>query len=895
MRDWLFHLSLRPPLTLALGVLVAVISLWSAGKNLTFTTDRTQLLDPRNQVQQDWARYRREFGRTTDYVLLLKGVDLENTRQATDLLGETLRKSPYFQHVFFRLDLPQAARHGLYFLPKSELLQLQSWLQAARPWLDLMSHNPTPIGLLKNITQARDPLRLSRELKPMLPLLVRSLEGLAEALETGGRANFKSPLGPYSADVQMMEGRTVEPGQTRFYNQLADGKTFMVVALPSDMSGSFLNDIATLQELQRLVAQVRRSYPEVFVMITGEPAINTEEMVEARGDAARCATAALLCTSLLLVVAFGQITRPLCAVFSLMMGLAWSLGFASLAVRQLNLLTVHFVTILTGLGITFSIQMLSEYQKLRAQGQLPEQAVKGSLTESRHQAVGAVTTAIAFFSLQFTDFRAAAQLGWITGMGVLLCYLATLTMLPSLLRVSEGQKPCKGHPQYGRWYSPVELWFRRRPRLVTLVCLLWTGLCCSFIGRIPFDYNLLHMQGEGAEAIRVESYLQRIGYSTLYAVSMAPDPAEARRRSAVLRRLPTVSRVESVLSLEPNELADKTAIIRTLVELAPTLRLPAQARPLTARELLEFYETYRALRWRLRRTVDALQKAPDGPRLKKALDRLEKLLDPENPGPLSSGLTSFQESFLKDMRIQLRFLKEQQGQPPDMLSLVPSEVRLRSISPQGTVCLRIFPKEDCWEREPLTRFVRDLSSVDPHITGTPVLIFHYLEQLRSAYSVSGRNALIVITVLLLAYYKSWRFAALALLPKLLGVAWMIGCMGMLGASFNAANFLALPLTLGIGLIFGMESLRMSRLPTRPLMSRQSAGFAVALSGLTTLLGFSMLMNAEHRGVASFGLVMSLGVGMNLLTSLLFLPAIMAWSRLREEVTSLSQLREPRPL
>ena len=789
-----------------------------------------------------------------------------------------MQKSPRFQHVFYRLDLPQISAHGLYFLRLEELRQLKSWLVGARPWLELLANNPRPEILLRQLGVILDDPKLQKELKPFLPMLIRTLEDLADSLETGGRSDFHSPLGSFQADVQMLEGRTVTPGQTVFYNQLTDGKTFMLVALPADMSGSFVADISTLEKLQRLVAGVRRQLPEAYIMVTGEPAINTEEMMTARRDATRCAAAALLFTSLVLVLAFGQITRPLCAVISLVLGLCWSLGFAALTVGQLNLLTVHFVTILTGLGITFSIQMLSEFQRVRAQGKKAEVAISASLGEARHQAMGAITTAIAFLSLHFTAFRAGAELGWITGMGVLLCYLSTLTMLPSLLLLVEGDRPCKGHPRLARMLVPLELWLRRRPKMVCAVSLIWTLAASCYLGRIPFDYNLLHLQAADAEAIRVEAYLQRIGYSTLYAISMAPNAETARVRAEQLRKLPTVSRVESVLSLEPNQTAAKGAVIRDLVELAPLLRLPQKPAPVRAEQLLQMYDSYMHLRKRINRSVRSLQKQPDGPRLQKAITRLEKLLDPENPGPIASGLESYQQALLEDLQMQLTTLRKQRVEPPDILKLVPEEVRLRSIAADGTVCLRIFPKENCWEREPLGRFVADLVKVDKDITGTPVLIFNYLEQLRNAYGVSGRNAMLVIVFLLLGYYRSFRWAGLALLPKVLGVIWMIGLLGLIHAEFNAANFLALPLTLGIGLIFGMEALRLSRLPYRPLMSRQSAGFAVALSGLTTLVGFSTLMAAEHRGVASFGLVMSVGVAMNLLTSLILLPALLGRRR-----------------
>jgi len=874
MFEWLSNLSSRPRLTLLAGILLAALCLVVAHARLRFTTDRTQLLDPRNQVQQDWSRFKKEFGKTNDYVVLLRGSNPEMTRRATDLLGESLQKSPHFQEVFFRLDMPEVAAHGLYFLSQKDLRGLLRCMEGARPWLGLLAHSPEVSGLLRQLALKGNPIQLTRELEPILPVLVSSLECLADSLESGGRSNFRSPLGPYEADAPLLKGRQLEPGQTRFYNQLADGHTFMVVALPKDLENSFLGDIATLEALQQIISQVSRSYPEVILMVTGEPAINTEEMVEARNDAIRCAVAALVTTSLLLIFAFGQLQRPLCAVISLLLGVAWSMGFAAIAVAQLNLLTVHFVTILTGLGITFSIQMLSEFQKLRAEGRFAFQAIKESLSEARHQAVGAITTAIAFFSLQFTSFRAAAELGWITGVGVLLCYLATLTMLPSLLLLMEGDRPCKGHPPYGRWLAPVELFMRKKSGWVLLAGLLWSAWCCTFLGKIPFDSNLLHLQGENAQAIRVEAYLQRIGYSTLYAVSLAPSAEEARRRIRLLEKLPGVSRVESVLALEPNQVDSKRSLIESLVKLAPQLPDLPKPGPVGARQLLETEAAYRTLKQPLADAVARLQNHPDGPRLRQVIQRLERLLKPGNPGPLAAGLMEFQKDCLADLSQQMATLKAQQLDPPDVLALVPNEVRLRSISDAGTICLRVFPKEDCWEREPLGRFVADLTAIDPHVTGTPILIYHYLQELRSAYTVSGRNALVVITLLLLGYYGSLRHATLALLPKLLGVVWMLGAMGMLGSSFNAANFLALPLTLGIGLIFGIESLRMGRLAGRPLMSRQSAGFAVALSGLTTLLGFSMLMNAEHRGVASFGLVMSLGVGMNMLTSLVLLPCLL---------------------
>lgn len=91
---------------------------------------------------------------------------------------------------------------------------------------------------------------------------------------------------------------------------------------------------------------------------------------------------------------------------------------------------------------------------------------------------------------------------------------------------------------------------------------------------------------------------------------------------------------------------------------------------------------------------------------------------------------------------------------------------------------------------------------------------------------------------------------------------------------NSANFLALPITLGIGLIFGVNVLlECQQKGARGLFSGPTGG-AVALSGVTAILGFSSFVMASHLGVASFGFVMAAGVAANLLTSLFTLPALL---------------------
>ena len=103
---------------------------------------------------------------------------------------------------------------------------------------------------------------------------------------------------------------------------------------------------------------------------------------------------------------------------------------------------------------------------------------------------------------------------------------------------------------------------------------------------------------------------------------------------------------------------------------------------------------------------------------------------------------------------------------------------------------------------------------------------------------------------------------------------MIGCMGLFGVHFNAANFLALPITLGIGLIFGVNVLLECQEKGAAQLYSSSTSAAVVLAGLSATVGFSSFLLASHQGVASFGFVMAAGVAANLLTSLGTLPALL---------------------
>ncbi len=87
-----------------------------------------------------------------------------------------------------------------------------------------------------------------------------------------------------------------------------------------------------------------------------------------------------------------------------------------------------------------------------------------------------------------------------------------------------------------------------------------------------------------------------------------------------------------------------------------------------------------------------------------------------------------------------------------------------------------------------------------------------------------------------------------------------------------------PAILGIGCDSGVHLAHRYREEGRDSMWAvlSSTGQHITMGSLTTMLGFAGLMLTVHPGLQSIGIMAVLGIGMTLLTSLTFLPALIQW-------------------
>ena len=245
-------------------------------------------------------------------------------------------------------------------------------------------------------------------------------------------------------------------------------------------------------------------------------------------------------------------------------------------------------------------------------------------------------------------------------------------------------------------------------------------------------------------------------------------------------------------------------------------------------------------------------------------------------------LAAYQQALFEDLRQTFRAIGTQDISSPLTEAGLPPFLKSRFIGVDGKHLLQVYPKGDIWDRKTQEEFVKEIRSVAPEATGTPVQLLEYTTLLKNSYIKAAWYALGAIVIMVLIHFRRISAVFFALLPVGLGTLWTTGIMGLAGIPFNPANIMILPLVVGIGVTNGIHILNRFAEERNPSILGRSTGKAVIVSGLTTIAGFGSLIPAEHQGIQSLGIVMSLGVGMCMVAAVTVLPAVLTLTAERQE-------------
>ncbi|MDQ3330716.1 MAG: MMPL family transporter, partial [Planctomycetota bacterium] len=904
-----------PKVTLLLVLVVTGICVALTVCHLGFKTDRADLIDPNAPYQKRWLAYTQSFGTGSDIVVVVESDSKDAVRRAIDGVGDKLkRETDLFSNVLYRIEATGLRKKGLQFLPPDQLRSALTHLERYEPVFG--STRGWEMVRLEDLSD-RVSWQLSRQNGSggQTPELLSQAERLTDSLSrfVDDPRDFRSPWPEmFPSDPQFRQA-TDKP----VYMLARDGTMGFIYASPRKAANGFDGATQAIDRLRAIAAEVGADVPEAKVTLTGIPVLESDEMQRSSYDMTIASGVSFIGVGLLLLIGFRGLRHPVLAMVMLGVGLAWAFGFATFSVGHLNILSVSFAAMLIGLGGDFAIHYLSRYLEERQNGlDLADALEATSVGIGSGLITASLTTALAFFCATFTQFLGVAELGIIAGGGILLCALATFIALPALIALGDEGVPVESLPRPFR-----ASWLRIGTSKFPLLALLISGMvilgvaACAFriennrpVPIVKFDHNLLNLQAEGIESVEVLRRLfESADQSLLFAVSMADSPEEALALKAKFAALPTVARVEEPASRLPRASSDQTrslvqqvrSRLRGLPNAAPRFDAP---NPRSVGQSLErLYQTIRAIDHQDARRIAA--------KLDGFLDRLSKLpLDRQ-----STLLGMFQQSTAESLLMQFHVMAMASDPEPLTAGDLPPELTGRFISPQNKWLLQVYPKQQVWEFEPLSKFVSDLRTVDPDVTGTPLQNYEASRQVKRSYELAALYALVVICLVLLLDFlekenkllvlvpplvviaftamtlstrgvpiqpmylvlgylamvvamaavldfRNLRDAALTLVPPIAAGGMTVGILSLLQQDFNAANLIVLPLILGIGVdngVYVVHNCRSQR--GQQFTLDASTAYAMTITSITNMVGFGSLMLAAHRGLFSVGLVLTVGV------------------------------------
>ena len=645
------------------------------------------------------------------------------------------------------------------------------------------------------------------------------------------------------------------------YFESRNGHTHVVLAfLPGKVT-----DIETNKKLSKTAREIvdqlnPKSYaPDMVVGLSGDVQNVVEEHEGLVEDLVSSFVLVTLLVGLSLVLFFRSFMGVTALCVALFAGTAWTFGLSYGVVGYLNANTAFLGSIVIGNGINFGIIFLARYFEERRRGLPMQEALPLSMGFTAQATwTAAAAAGAAYASLILTDFRGFNQFGIIGGIGMALCWIATFTTLPALLIWSEKRGLIKvsaeqGNPVIARAVARFVTAAHKPLAALTIVSVIVSAVFVTRLSSdtLESDFSKLRNKesvekGSGFWGAKVDAVFERYLTPTLILTHSTEDSEKVAtqlqgirdREGAATSPISDIKRVEDFL---PKEQYKKIELIEDIKGLLPAkvrARLSADDRKL-----------------------------------------VDDLLPAQKLSPLS--VTDLPEGVLTHFR-------ELDGTIGRMVHVYP-----RLPGPELTKKEGSF-----WDGREIIRFAEQmrqaikLSGVPAAIAGQPPLSADMISAIANDGPKATFVAFLTVIVLVLLIFRDIKLSGSVLASLLLGVLWMGGIMGAYNLKINFLNFIALPITFGIGVDYAVNIFSRYQLDGRRSIRQaiEYSGGAVALCSLTTVIGYGSLLFAGSQAFVSFGLLSVVGEVTCLLAATVAIPAFWAFreSRKREKTARRSE-------
>ncbi len=832
---------------LAAAVLTPLLAVYTA-EDFSIDTDSNRIISDK----LDWRRREAVFDlafpqRTGQLVVVIDGATPDVADDAAAALAARLAARPDLFRTVLRPDAGEFfERNGLLYLTTAEVQTLVERLIEAQPLIGSLAADPTLHGLFAALNLA--------------------LEGIARG--EGDAAPLDRPLDEIAAAVENVAAG--KPGGLSWQRLMTD-RTPKSYELRRFILTQPMRDFEQLQpgeagtEFIRKAAADLKLTPDrgVRVRLTGSVALADEEFVTLREGMGIALVLSLSLVGLLLFIAVRSLRVIVPIVITLLTGLIATAAFAVVAVGSFNLISIAFAVMFVGVAVDFGIQFSVRYRDERHRQDDMANALKATASGiGGSLLLAALTTTAGFFSFLPTAYSGVSELGLIAGAGMVIALALNLTLLPALLVLfrPKGEPSPVGYV----WAAPIDRFLlqRRRPVLAASALLCIVGLAA--LPFVRFDFNPLNLKDPRTESVSTILDLLADPDTSPFTIDiLMPSPPAAAELAQRLEKLPEVHQALTIASFVPEDQDEKLALIGdAAMVLGPTLNPIRRAGPATEAA------TESEIKECVQRLKDVGAKDGGHPAFLRLAAALEQVLAAK-----SSQLPALSEALTGGLERRLDGLRKAISPEKVSLDHMPPDLWNDWVAADGRARIEVFPKGDAADNELLQAFTVAVRAVAPMATGAPVTMVESGRTVTSAFRAAGLWALGSIAVLLWIMLRRVGDVVRVLAPLVVSGLLTLAVGVALDLPINYANIISLPLLIGLGVSYSIYLVvNWRKGQEHPLQS--STARAVIYSALTTMVAFGSLGVSSHPGTADMGKLLTIALTLTLLSTLLFLPALL---------------------
>ncbi|MEH3144972.1 MAG: MMPL family transporter [Methylobacterium frigidaeris] len=837
-------------LVLILALILTVAGAATAAHLFRINTDVERLIAPDVPWRHDEIQFEKAFPQRSN--LLVAVIDASTPEQAEESatrLADSLSRHKDLLPLVYRPDGgPFFDKNGLLLMGQKDLEQTTEQLIQQQGLLGPLAADPSLRGIMQALGMGVQGIKAGQaKIEDLTGPVDRINEVFDKALK-GERTQLSWQL--------LLSGGKAEPADLRRF----------VIAKPV-LDYDALEPGAAATALIRSTVRELHLTPEngVRVRLTGQVAVADDEFATLADDAFLNYGLTIAAILLFLWLALHSPKLILAVMITTFAGLIVTAAAGLLMVGELNPISVAFAALFVGLGIDFGIQFAVRYRSERFERPDLEQAIRAaargvgwSLT------LAAISLLAGFFAFLPTDFRGVSELGLIAGVGMIVAYLFSLTLLPALIAVLRppGEKDDVGVASL----AAVDHWILKHRTLVLVATGAVTIAGLPLLYWLPFDSNPMHLRSAKVESVATYLDLSKDPRNSPNSIDvLVPNRDAVVPMTERLLKLPSVADVISINTFVPPDQDQKLATIEDAAQvLSPALNPPRVApAPKDAEIVAAIKSTATALRGVAGNGSSEPQK-----QLLAFVDTLDRLAAAEPRA--REAATEATVPNLKRLLTRLRSLLN-----PEKITLenLPARIRSEWIAADGRARVEAQPKGNSNDNTVLDRFAKEVLGIAPHATGAPVATLQSSHTILGAFVQAALLALVSIFILLsLALRRPWD-VAMALGPLVLATFWTLEALYLLGMPLNFANIIALPLMLAVGVAFHIYYVIAWRAGIADLLA-SSLTRAIFFSALTTGTAFGSLMLSSHPGTASMGKLLALSLFFTLLAAFFIVPAFL---------------------